>query len=381
MARGKVLFANPQEGDIKIYPEKPNEKWIYTDGKWVYIKKPKEHFKKYQPKKKWVNNFPPVTLPDHIKPTKYPHYYVSKYGVAYREPRRCDEDGRFGEVNEWGLIELTTQLRGNSKDMNKRYDGLNIYFYDENNKNIGNKKKNIHQLVAETWVPNPHGYTEILHQDENPRNNHYTNLKWGTHKENMSVKALPDGTRRRSKGGKGSLYEKKDGEWVLVPSNKPAWNKGLKGISWNTLPEGAVTTRIVNGSLQKFIKQNGEWVYQKKGYAPDGTIRTDKDGNKRKKINGKWVYQRKDGSFSTGMTERPLPDGTIRTYGNATLKKIDGKWVYQKKEKKKKIPKVTKKRLHYRNVLPEGTIRTRSDGTIWIKENGAWVYQKKKDLT
>ena len=61
-----------------------------------------------------------------------------------------------------------------------------------NNKNIGNKKKNIHQLVAETWVPNPHGYTEILHLDENPRNNHYTNLKWGTHKENMSVKALPD---------------------------------------------------------------------------------------------------------------------------------------------------------------------------------------------
>ena len=76
-----------------------------------------------------------------------------------------------------------------------------------------------------------------------------------------------------------------------------------------------------------------------------------------------------------------MPDGTIRTHGNATLKKIDGKWVYQRKEKKKKIPKVTKKRLHYRNVLPEGTIRTRSDGTIWIKENGAWVYQKKKKNT
>ena len=204
-------------GDIVIRPN--GTRWkVGEDRKWVYIKKPKGYFKKDQPKpQKPKPVFPPVTLPDHIKPTNYPHYYISNDGIAYREPRRCDENGRFGEVNEWGLIELTTQLRGNSKDMNKRYDGLNIYFYDENNKNIGNKKKNIHQLVAETWVPNPHGYTEILHLDENPRNNHYTNLKWGTHKENMSVKALPDGTRRRTHGKVGSLYEKKNGEWVLIP--------------------------------------------------------------------------------------------------------------------------------------------------------------------
>ena len=154
---GKHYYKNPQEGDIKFYPAKPNEKWRYTNGKWVYIKKPKEHFKKYQPKKKWVNNFPPVTLPDHIKATKYPHYYVSKYGVAYREPRRCDENGRFGEVNEYGLIELTTQLRGNPNHGEEfMYEGTNIYFYDENDKNIGHKKRNIHQLVAETWIPNPH---------------------------------------------------------------------------------------------------------------------------------------------------------------------------------------------------------------------------------
>ena len=27
MARGKVLFKNPQEGDIKIMPSNPNAKW------------------------------------------------------------------------------------------------------------------------------------------------------------------------------------------------------------------------------------------------------------------------------------------------------------------------------------------------------------------
>tara|TARA_B100000287_G_C20570040_1_gene756173 strand:+ start:165 stop:1178 length:1014 start_codon:yes stop_codon:yes gene_type:complete len=314
------------------------------NNEWVYIGCDSE-LKRKSTKRKLEVIFPPVTLPDHIRPTKYPHYYVSNDGVAYREPRQCDKNGRYGEVNEYGLIQLTTSLRGNPYyGEHFMYEGTNIYLYDENNKNIGYKKINIHQLVAQVWVPNPHGYTEILHLDENPRNNHYANLKWGTHKENMSVKALPEGTKKRIKGVKGSLYEKKDGKWVLIPNTSPAWNKGLKGSSWNTLPEGAVTTRKVNGSPVKFIKQNGKWIYQKKKKTPDGTIRTDKNGRKRIKINGKWVHQRK---------ERVAEVFENGSYVNL---KVDG-------------------------VYPDGTIRIRSDGTKWKKENGKWVYQKKINHT
>tara|TARA_R100000458_G_C8226453_1_gene209385 strand:+ start:178 stop:1014 length:837 start_codon:yes stop_codon:yes gene_type:complete len=274
MARGKVLNKNPQEGDIKIMPSNPNAKWRYTNGEWVYIKKPKGYFKKDQPKpQKPKVIFPPVTLPDHIKATNYSHYYVSKYGVAYREPRRCDESGRYGEVNEYGLIELTTQLRGNPNcGPEFMYESVNIYFYDEDGKNIGYKKRNIHQLVAETWIPNPHGYTEVLHGNKGNRCNDYRNLRWGTHKENMEEAShtLPDGTIRNVKGHV-SKYIKKDGEWVLIPSTAPPWNKGLKGSSWNTglsyslpdrhLPEGTISIRS-NGS--KWKKENGKWVYQKK---------------------------------------------------------------------------------------------------------------------
>ena len=243
--------------------------------KWIYIGRDPEvsmeHRKKYSKKKPLVT-FPPVNLPDHIKPTKYPHYYVSKYGVAYREPRQCDKNGRYGEVNEYGLIELTTQLRGNPNcGPEFMYESVNIYFYDEDGKNIGYKKRSVHQLVAETWIPNPHGYTEVLHGDKGNRCNDYRNLRWGTHKENMqeAESSLPEGTivnRGWKNNGKegGSLYEKKNGEWVLIPTNKPIWNKGLKGSSWNTLPEGTVTTRRVNDGYGKFMKQNGEWVYQKK---------------------------------------------------------------------------------------------------------------------
>ena len=275
MARGKVLNKNPQEGDIKIMPSNPNAKWRYTNGEWVYIKKPKGYFKKDQPKpQKPKVIFPPVTLPDHIKATNYLHYYVSNDGVAYREPRQCDINGAYGEVNEWGLIQLNTQLRGNPNYGEEyMYEGTNIYLYDENDKNIGVKKINIHQLVAQVWIPNPHGYTEVLHGKEGNRCNHYTNLRWGTHKDNMkeAKSAAPEGAIRfhsrnttHPDGGKRTptRYIKKDGEWVLIPSDKPIWNKGKTyKIPSQQLPDGTIRNRT-DGTTWK--KENGEWVYQKK---------------------------------------------------------------------------------------------------------------------
>lgn len=45
----------------------------------------------------------------------------------------------------------------------------------------------ISRLVALAWVPNPkpEEYNVVMHLDNNPLNNHYTNLKWGTQKMNM----------------------------------------------------------------------------------------------------------------------------------------------------------------------------------------------------
>lgn len=42
------------------------------------------------------------------------------------------------------------------------------------------------RIVAEAFVPNsnPEVNTIVRHLDDNPLHNHYTNLKWGTHKEN-----------------------------------------------------------------------------------------------------------------------------------------------------------------------------------------------------
>ena len=315
MTKSRGIRKQHNVGDIIIRPDGTQWK-VGEDRKWIYIKKPKGYFKKDQPKQQKAKPvFPPVNLPEHIKQTNYPYYYVSNDGIAYREPRPRDASGKYGKVNEYGLIQLTTHLRGNpNRGEEFMYEGVNIYFYDETGKNIGYKKRNIHQLVAETWIPNPHGYNEILHGEKGNKCNHVDNLRWGSHAENMkeASSALPDGTQRKKHGRGGSLYEKKDGEWVLIPSDKPPWNKGLKGSSWNTLPDGSITTRKVNGKPGTFIKENGKWVYQ---------------------------------------TDNPKPRGK---------KKV-------KENKPKKEP------------LCDGTISIRADGTTWIKENGKWVYQKKKN--
>ena len=300
--------------------QKRGKKWIYIGCDSELKKKANAKFQK----EPWEPNFPPVTLPDHIRPTKYPHYYISNDGVAYREPRRCDENGRYGEVNEWGLIQLTTHLRGNPNcGEEKMYESVNIYFYDEDGRNVGLKKKTLHQLVAETWIPNPHGYIEVLHGKKGNRCNHYTNLRWGTHKQNMEEAShtLPEGSIRYHKGNS-CRYIKKNGEWVLIPKVDKETGKY---IPWN------------KGKTYKMPEEHIPW-------------------NKGKKYS---------------MPSQQLPAGTVKTRtSGATFKKVDGKWVYQRKERNEKVDRV------YESTS-DGTITIRADGTKWKKENGKWVYQKK----
>lgn len=61
------------------------------------------------------------------------------------------------------------------------------------------KRISVHRLVAIAFCENPHGYTEVNHIDENPRNNRADNLEWCTRDYNMHYGTIQERVYDKSK--------------------------------------------------------------------------------------------------------------------------------------------------------------------------------------
>lgn len=112
---------------------------------------------------------------DNIK--GYPGYHITKRGKVYSRW----ESGGHRFTSQWHGVKLRT------------YQGR-VYV------NLSRKKQKISRLVALAYIPNPNNYPNICHKDNNPLNNHVSNLYWGTQKMNMQQK-VRDG-RHVSNGDK-----------------------------------------------------------------------------------------------------------------------------------------------------------------------------------
>ena len=181
-------------------------------------------------------------LPPHIRPTKYPRYYIDDKGNAYREPLSTGGRASKMPINEYGLVYMKPHYRG-GRGPQGRYNSINISLYDESGKFLKQIKKFNHQLVAETFLDNPHGYNEVDHKDRNKFNNSVENLRWVTRKENMDNAPLHEKTytvidtrtNRHWQGINLNEWIRENCDWIYLRQRKnsihslASLNKGLHG--------------------------------------------------------------------------------------------------------------------------------------------------------
>jgi hypothetical protein len=97
----------------------------------------------------------------------FPGYYITKKGIIYSYRNNKGGIGKIKRVIEGYL---------NSKG----YKRVILY---QNSKRF---QFQISRLVAITYIPNPQNLPVVMHIDNNPLNNYYRNLKWGTQSENIT---------------------------------------------------------------------------------------------------------------------------------------------------------------------------------------------------
>ena len=90
------------------------------------------------------------------------------------------------EISNLGGVKSFTQkdpyiLGGNI--VGKGYYAVSLHKFVNKKKVI--RRKYIHRLVAEIFIPNPLNKEEVNHKDGNKLNNYMTNLEWVTKSENM----------------------------------------------------------------------------------------------------------------------------------------------------------------------------------------------------
>ena len=104
----------------------------------------------------------------------------------------------------------------------------------------------VHRLVAETFLSNPNGYTEIDHLNRNKSDNRACNLRWCTHSENMRNSTMQ---KVRSSWKNivaedlvtGEIYEFSRSRDIIPFSLQHHWGRGWSTVIHRKLEQGGGT--------------------------------------------------------------------------------------------------------------------------------------------
>ena len=105
-------------------------------------------------------------------PTRFAGYYVTENGDVFRDTHKF-----FDGKNCPPQVRVGIHYRGGAGGNSRHYPSVNISL-KENGKTVKQIRYYIHRLIAETFIDNPHGYTEIDHINRDKRDNRVVNLRW-----------------------------------------------------------------------------------------------------------------------------------------------------------------------------------------------------------
>ena len=93
---------------------------------------------------------------------EYPGYYVNEMGEVFSTSKNYSVPKKLlQEVDDRGYHRVRLQVG--------KYN---------------QKKRAVHRLVAEAFIPNPLGLSDVDHKDDDPNNNKLSNLQWMSHGAN-----------------------------------------------------------------------------------------------------------------------------------------------------------------------------------------------------
>lgn len=88
----------------------------------------------------------------------------------------------FGNIySYYKFRRLSNELRKIKHSIRKRDGRCYVTIKSDSGKML---TRHTHKLVALSHLPNPNNFKIVMHLDNNPQNNHISNLKWGTSHEN-----------------------------------------------------------------------------------------------------------------------------------------------------------------------------------------------------